>query len=135
MAVKSPNLVYSHFVSLPLAIHPELVDKLVNFQNSILGNSDPNPDENLESDSNKDTSEDEDKDQQKGLDVAVEDEPERVKVDNTNIRLMHYPPKASKSSTLSGLHERFFGQCLCSQCSCRRRWQRGLTFTSLSSHC
>ncbi|KAK9281018.1 hypothetical protein L1049_003910 [Liquidambar formosana] len=102
-AVKSPNLDYSHFVSLPLAIHPELVDKLVNFQNSILGNSDPNPDENLESDSNKDTSDDEDKDQQKGLDVAVEDNPERVKVDKTNIRLTHYPPKASKSSTVSDL--------------------------------
>ncbi|KAK9266808.1 hypothetical protein L1049_025281 [Liquidambar formosana] len=102
-AVKSPNLDYSHFVSLPLAIHPELVDKLVNFQNFILGNSDPNPDENLESDSNKDTSDDEDKDQQKGLDVAVEDNPERVKVDKTNIRLTHYPPKASKSSTLSDL--------------------------------
>ncbi|WZZ42650.1 hypothetical protein YC2023_038909 [Brassica napus] len=36
--VKSPSLDYSHFVSLPLAIHPELVAKLVNFQNSILGN-------------------------------------------------------------------------------------------------
>ncbi|KAJ0249228.1 putative eukaryotic LigT [Hirschfeldia incana] len=36
--VKSPSLDYSHFVSLPLAIHPELVGKLVNFQNSILGN-------------------------------------------------------------------------------------------------
>ncbi|CAN7011122.1 unnamed protein product [Brassica rapa subsp. trilocularis] len=37
--VKSPSLDYSHFVSLPLAIHPELVAKLVNFQNSILGNN------------------------------------------------------------------------------------------------
>ncbi|KAH0934289.1 hypothetical protein HID58_011406 [Brassica napus] len=37
--VKSPTLDYSHFVSLPLAIHPELVAKLVNFQNSILGNN------------------------------------------------------------------------------------------------
>ncbi|KAM7254556.1 hypothetical protein ACFE04_003936 [Oxalis oulophora] len=36
-AVKSPSLDYSHFVSLPLAIHPALVDKLFNFQNSILG--------------------------------------------------------------------------------------------------
>lgn len=38
-AVKSPSLGYSHFVSLPLAIHPELVDKLLNFQKSILGSS------------------------------------------------------------------------------------------------
>ncbi|CAH1442513.1 unnamed protein product [Lactuca virosa] len=35
--VKSSALDYSHFISLPLAIHPQLVDKLVNFQNSILG--------------------------------------------------------------------------------------------------
>ncbi|BFG24481.1 hypothetical protein CerSpe_107550 [Prunus speciosa] len=34
--VKRQNLDYSHFISLSLAIHPELVDKLVNFQNSIL---------------------------------------------------------------------------------------------------
>ncbi|KAK9149284.1 hypothetical protein Scep_008041 [Stephania cephalantha] len=37
-AVKSPNLDYSHFISLPLAIHPDLVDKLTDFQNSVLGN-------------------------------------------------------------------------------------------------
>lgn len=35
--VKSSALDYSHFISLPLAINPQLVDKLVNFQNSILG--------------------------------------------------------------------------------------------------
>ena len=35
-AVNSPILDYSHFISLPFALHPELVDKLVNFQNSIL---------------------------------------------------------------------------------------------------
>ncbi|KAK9069746.1 hypothetical protein SSX86_010140 [Deinandra increscens subsp. villosa] len=35
--IKSPALDYSHFVSLPLALHPQLVDKLINFQNSILG--------------------------------------------------------------------------------------------------
>ncbi|KAK9142111.1 hypothetical protein Syun_011511 [Stephania yunnanensis] len=37
-AVKSPNLDYSHFISLPLAIHPDLVDKLTDFQNSVLEN-------------------------------------------------------------------------------------------------
>lgn len=36
-AVNSREFDYSHFVSLPLAIHPGLVEKLVNFQNIILG--------------------------------------------------------------------------------------------------
>ncbi|GJV28336.1 activating signal cointegrator 1 complex subunit 1, partial [Tanacetum coccineum] len=35
-AVKSSALDYSHFISLPLAIHPQLVEKLVDFQNSVL---------------------------------------------------------------------------------------------------
>ncbi|PKA54435.1 hypothetical protein AXF42_Ash000268 [Apostasia shenzhenica] len=39
-ATKSPNLDYSHFVSLPLAIHPELLEKLQKFQNSVLGEVD-----------------------------------------------------------------------------------------------
>ncbi|KAL2516214.1 putative eukaryotic LigT [Forsythia ovata] len=47
-AVKSPTLNYSHFVSLPLAIHPGLVDKLVNFQNSILGIAELNQDLGIE---------------------------------------------------------------------------------------
>ncbi|KAG9157119.1 hypothetical protein Leryth_022834 [Lithospermum erythrorhizon] len=47
-AVESPNLDYSHFVSLPLALHPELVDKLINFQNSILGKAELDQDDNLE---------------------------------------------------------------------------------------
>lgn len=52
-AVNSSRLDYSHFVSLPLAVHPELVDKLVNFQNSILGASEVDqsfPDSGSESD-------------------------------------------------------------------------------------
>ncbi|KAJ6711507.1 ACTIVATING SIGNAL COINTEGRATOR 1 COMPLEX SUBUNIT 1 [Salix purpurea] len=68
-AVES-SLDYSHFVSLPLAIHPELIDKLINFQNSILGNNDVSADENLESsDSIEDTSDIENKGQEliKGL--------------------------------------------------------------------
>ncbi|CAK9161513.1 unnamed protein product [Ilex paraguariensis] len=103
-AVESPTLDYSHFVSLPLAIHPELVDKLVNFQNSILGITDPNKDENLDSDSNRDTSDEEDKDLHfdKATHVAVElkaeSSSERVKVDITNIPLVSYAPKASNSS-------------------------------------
>ncbi|KAL8465938.1 hypothetical protein ACS0TY_035154 [Phlomoides rotata] len=35
--VNSRDFDYSHFVSLPLAIHPELVKKLLNFQNTVLG--------------------------------------------------------------------------------------------------
>ncbi|RLN24364.1 activating signal cointegrator 1 complex subunit 1 isoform X2 [Panicum miliaceum] len=38
-AVQSQMLDYSHFISLPLAIHPDLVDKLNYFQSSILGAS------------------------------------------------------------------------------------------------
>nr|XP_009770937.1 PREDICTED: uncharacterized protein LOC104221569 isoform X3 [Nicotiana sylvestris] len=37
LAVEVQNQDYSHFVSLPLAIYPELVNKLINFQNSVLG--------------------------------------------------------------------------------------------------
>lgn len=110
-AVKSPSLEYSHFVSLPLAIHPELVDKLLNFQKSILGSSNAYQNENLDSDANGDTSEEKDKGQEsdRGSDVAVklkvEDDNDHVKVDNdhvkvdiTNIRRVSYPTRASKPS-------------------------------------
>lgn len=54
-AVKSPMLDYSHFISLPLGIHPDLVNKLNNFQSSILGvsasNVDSDKDESLSEDS------------------------------------------------------------------------------------
>ncbi|KAG5523453.1 hypothetical protein RHGRI_035313 [Rhododendron griersonianum] len=112
-AVKSPSLEYSHFVSLPLAIHLELVDKLLNFQKSILGSSNAYQNENLDSDANGDTSEEKDKGQEsdRGSDVAVklkvEDDNDHVKVDNdhvkvdiTNIRRVSYPTRASKPSDL-----------------------------------
>uniref|UniRef100_A0A0E0BZI6 K Homology domain-containing protein n=1 Tax=Oryza meridionalis TaxID=40149 RepID=A0A0E0BZI6_9ORYZ len=51
-AVKSPMLDYSHFISLPLAIHPSLVEKLNHFQCSILGTS-----SNVDSDKGEDLSE------------------------------------------------------------------------------
>ncbi|PON88393.1 Activating signal cointegrator 1 complex subunit [Trema orientale] len=110
-AVKSPGLNYSHFISLPLAIHPELVDKLVMFQNSILGCDDPFLEKNVDSDSNEEYNENEDEDQKldKGPDVAVElkvdSDNERVKVNITNIPVVSYAPKttASKSSTLSDM--------------------------------
>ncbi|KAJ6715315.1 ACTIVATING SIGNAL COINTEGRATOR 1 COMPLEX SUBUNIT 1 [Salix viminalis] len=96
------SLDYSHFVSLPLAIHPELIDKLINFQNSILGNNDVSADENLESsDSIEDTSDIENKGQEliKGRDVAVElkvEDEKHVKVGLTSIPLVSYPPKSPR---------------------------------------
>ncbi|KAE8669922.1 Eukaryotic LigT isoform 2 [Hibiscus syriacus] len=110
-AVKTPSLDYSHFVSLPLAIHPELVDKLVNFQNSILGINDTWAGENQEGNSDGDASESDAQDQQlgKGSAVAVElkvaDDRESVKVDISGIPLVSYEPKElkeSKSSKSSG---------------------------------
>ncbi|XP_030971834.1 uncharacterized protein LOC115991963 isoform X5 [Quercus lobata] len=106
-AVKSPNLDYSHFISLPLAVHPELVKKLLNFQNSILGNGDGCPDENWDSDSNEDATDNEAGHRQldKQPDVAVElktdDDNEHVKVKRSKIPLVSYAPKSSKSSPLS----------------------------------
>ncbi|XAR67695.1 hypothetical protein NMG60_11002567 [Bertholletia excelsa] len=101
-AMKSPYLDYSHFVSLPLAIHPELVDKLLNFQNSILRTSNTNEYENLDSDSHEDTSEDEDKAQMLdtvsgvAVNLKVEGNNEHVQVDITNISPVSYAPKARK---------------------------------------
>ncbi|KAG8045444.1 hypothetical protein GUJ93_ZPchr0008g11588 [Zizania palustris] len=51
-AVSSPMLDYSHFISLPLAIHPNLVKKLNNFQCSVLGTS-----SNVDSDKSEGSSE------------------------------------------------------------------------------
>ncbi|KAK8574729.1 hypothetical protein V6N13_034023 [Hibiscus sabdariffa] len=113
-AVKTPSLEYSHFVSLPLAIHPELVEKLVNFQNSILGIdvNDTGVGENQEGNSDRDASESDAQDEQlgKGSAVAVElkvaNDRESVKVDISGIPLVSYAPKElkeSKSSRLSDL--------------------------------
>ncbi|KAL0319276.1 UNVERIFIED_CONTAM: hypothetical protein Sangu_2083800 [Sesamum angustifolium] len=62
-AVNSRTFDYSHFVSLPLAIHPGLVDKLVNFQNTILGMAASGKDKNLDSDTGGDTSDEAEDDQ------------------------------------------------------------------------
>lgn len=59
--MNSPTLNYSHFISLPLAVHAALVQKLEHFQNSILGAKSPESDESLD-DSNKDNSDEEDAD-------------------------------------------------------------------------
>lgn len=35
-AIKSPLLQYSHFVSIPLALHPKLLESVIDFQKSLL---------------------------------------------------------------------------------------------------
>ncbi|OMO66637.1 hypothetical protein COLO4_30465 [Corchorus olitorius] len=106
-AVNSPSLDFSHFVSLPLAIHPELVEKLVNFQNSILGISDAFVDGSRDSNSDGETSEYEDQQLSKGPAVAVEfkvaDDKESVKVDVRGIPLVSYAPKEAKEAKPSKL--------------------------------
>ncbi|XP_065866643.1 uncharacterized protein [Euphorbia lathyris] len=105
-AVKSPNLDYSHFISLPLAVYPELVDKLINFQNSILGNSNSSLDENPETDSTEDTdNEDKGQEMSKGCNVAVKlnvEDDRHVKVDLSSIPLVSY---ASKAPSLKSPYE------------------------------
>ncbi|XP_038984997.1 activating signal cointegrator 1 complex subunit 1-like isoform X2 [Phoenix dactylifera] len=86
-AVKSPRLDYSHFISLPLAIHPELVEKLNHFQNSILGDAPSSQDDNLESAADKE--EDEEKQSESpsvavNLEVQDEKEHKRVKTDTVD---------------------------------------------------
>lgn len=105
-AVESPSLDYSHFVSLPLAIHPGLVDKLFNFQNCILGTSSSSADQIVDRDSSEDSSEGEDSEQESrnvAVKLEVADEKEQVKVDITSIPIVSYPPKATASSSLPDL--------------------------------
>ncbi|XP_027926021.1 uncharacterized protein LOC114183272 isoform X2 [Vigna unguiculata] len=109
-SVNSRNLDYSHFISLPLAIHPELVNKLINFQHSILGNV-SDKDESTDTDSNEEegTTETKGVDQLPkenagvGVELKVDDNSESVKVNLTEIPLVSYKPKASKSSASSDL--------------------------------
>lgn len=92
-------------MSLPLAIHAELVNKLIKFQTSILGTTEVNQDDHLESASNEGTSDEEDegKNLNKAPTVVVElkteNDNEHVKADINQIPLVSYAPKASKSST------------------------------------
>lgn len=107
-AVKSPNLDYSHFISLPLAIHPGLVEKLMNFQNSILGISNSGGAENVLSESDSDASEEthnavQQLDGGSNVGIKLKDEKDQVKVDIRKIPTVSYPPKVLKSSNLSDL--------------------------------
>lgn len=101
--MKSPSLDYSHFISLPLAIHLDLVDKLQNFQNAILGCGASGQDSNLDSDSDEDTPDDnnnEGKPIAVTLEVINKKEDVKVKIDTTDTNF-----KAGKlpSSVLSGM--------------------------------
>lgn len=79
--MKSPSLDYSHFISLPLAIHTELVNKLQNFQNDILGFTASHQDADIDNDSNEDASGGSDDEGKKiSVNLEVENEKERVKV-------------------------------------------------------
>ncbi|KAK4428121.1 hypothetical protein Salat_1581100 [Sesamum alatum] len=96
-AVNSRTFDYSHFVSLPLAIHPGLVDKLVNFQNRILGMAASDKDKNLDSDSGGDTSDEGEDDQQSieaskvSIELKAEEADAHVKV---NIMSDQHPTDA-----------------------------------------
>ncbi|KAF5183285.1 Activating signal cointegrator 1 complex subunit [Thalictrum thalictroides] len=109
-AIRSPNLDYSHFVSLPLAYHLGLVDKLINFQNSILGISNSSRDANVFSESDGSSGDEIDNSDQRldegrnmEVKLKVEDENEQVNAGITKIPIVSYSPKASKSSSLSDL--------------------------------
>ncbi|CAN8259135.1 unnamed protein product [Cochlearia groenlandica] len=92
--VKSPSLEYSHFVSLPLAVHPELVDKLVNFQNSILESHSVCGDEQDDQANRPSTS--------VAVNLKANSETNQINVNHKSIPIVSYPPKAkeAKSPTL-----------------------------------
>lgn len=104
-AVKSSALDYSHFISLPLAIYPELVDKLFNFQNSILRINDINPNRVPDNSSNKDTTNEENRGKkvneapQVAVTIKTQEDSENVKVDVTKVPLVSYPLKSSAASS------------------------------------
>ncbi|KAL9247348.1 hypothetical protein vseg_020789 [Gypsophila vaccaria] len=108
-AAMSPALAYSHFISLPLAIHPEFVEKVSKFQSSILGRGDRKHvsgvmKENSRAGASGDTGK---IDQPKtglavGAELKTEDGGNRVKVDTLSIPTVSYAPKA-KSPTLYDL--------------------------------
>ncbi|KAM3246049.1 putative protein isoform X1 [Capsicum annuum] len=112
--VKSRNLDYSHFVSLPLAIHPELVNKLINFQNSVLGITVVNEDEKLVCDSSGKTSDSEGEERnlsepRVAVELKTEDSNDRVTVDIANIPLVSYSPIVSTSSTSESKASKLLG--------------------------
>lgn len=93
-------------MSLPLAIHPQLVEKLFNFQNSILGVSNKSEVTCLEDDKIEDTTDEESREIQSdsapvvavALDAEISNRNPKVGI--RNIPPVIYPPKASKPSKL-----------------------------------
>ncbi|KAH9615047.1 hypothetical protein KSS87_003937 [Heliosperma pusillum] len=111
-AAKNPDLTYSHFISLPLAIHPEFVDKVTRFRSSILGYdpkyvkgtmecTDGNPRTDASVDAGK--VDQPEKDLAVGVKLKIRDDINPVKVDIRNIPTVSYAPKATKSATLFDL--------------------------------
>ncbi|KAM0944605.1 putative protein kinase A anchor protein, nuclear localization signal [Dioscorea sansibarensis] len=108
-AIKSPSLDYSHFISLPLAIHPELVDKLHSFQNTILGysgltlrgNSDNDPDGNSSDD--KDDVDEQLENQNVEVKLKVQDNREHVRVQIDAPRANYEATEKSRLQILSDL--------------------------------
>lgn len=97
-AVKSPSLQYSHFISLPLAVHTELVEKLTDFQNSVLAlsGSAGKDESDSDSDSNAESSDNDFEGTKIAVDLSVEDNTEHVKVEMLEI------PVNNESSKILG---------------------------------
>lgn len=112
-AVNSRELDYSHFVSLPLAIYPGLLDKLVNFQETILGKTADDKEKNTDNgnhstapkvsaelEANKNNN-------QHPTETPLVAEVKAVGADThgrvniTNIPLVSYPVKESKATSSS----------------------------------
>ncbi|KAF4350888.1 hypothetical protein F8388_008070 [Cannabis sativa] len=102
-AVKSPSLNYSHFISLPLAIHPDLVDKLIMFQNSILECDDPCLEKNAASGSNVDDNQKLDKGPDVAVELKVDTDKEHVQVNITNVPVVSYAPKLNDCMNLTDM--------------------------------
>ncbi|XP_010545686.1 PREDICTED: uncharacterized protein LOC104817973 isoform X2 [Tarenaya hassleriana] len=104
-AVMSPSLDYSHFISLPLAIHPELVEKLVNFQNSILGNNDTEVYGQDENSSENEKGQPVNKESGSTVEMKADSETYQANVDVKRVPLVSYLPKAegTESYTLYDL--------------------------------
>ncbi|XP_021749971.1 uncharacterized protein LOC110715678 isoform X2 [Chenopodium quinoa] len=99
-AVNSSALTFSHLISLPLAIHNELVDKLNRFQSTVLAYSDSkDADGTMDVDSSDEASEDGEKNVKPvNADVAANlkvDDTHNVKRDTKDIPLVSYAPKTS----------------------------------------
>lgn len=102
-AVNSSALNYSHFISLPLAIHYELVDKLTRFQSTILGDGDSKDADGTMDVGSSDSKEVRDKPEVPEVSIKLKvDDSNNVKV-NMGIPLVSYAPKTSKPPTSSDL--------------------------------